>query len=200
MRYAIDYRIICQPENSKTIAITIPSGEASIQRVRKDATNNAGLVDLYEVSLNTFLKIQPKDRLLRNAWKINSTGIIEDVSLSKELIKERRNAALNYLDTLWLKEYRKPMGNPKLADKVAQALRDIPKTEAFLSSDINSIRGLMYYINNILKSESIDSGLLPQYINDSLFIKDDRASFMSKLFSKLLSNKLANKEACYANG
>jgi hypothetical protein len=189
MNHPEDYKIICQPYDSDTISITTPTGEKSISYVRKDIFNRVGNIELTEIGLETFFKILPKDRIFRNAWKFNSTGIIEDIPLSKKIIKSKRNFALKRLDNLWVSESRKPKGNINTIDKIAKILRDIPEKESFKSSDINNLRGLMLYVNNVLNTISIDTDLLPQYINNTLFIKDDRVNFIGKLFSRITSLK-----------
>src|SRR4051812_5631705 len=120
MRYAKDYRLICQPIDQEIIAITIPTGETNLSRVRNDVYNNFGSVDIIEVDFSTFLSIYPGDRIFRNAWQIGRDRIIENVSLARNVIRNKRDCLLNYLDPIAWRETRKPNGNVKAVDTVSQ--------------------------------------------------------------------------------
>lgn len=163
MRYPIDYKIICQPNESDCIAITSPSGETSINRVRQDVFNQFGRLDLYEVDKDTFFKIYPGNRILRNAWKFNERVVFEDFDLSRKLIRERRNRLLNYLDKVAYRESRIPKGNLRVVNYVCKLLRDIPAQTQFNSSDIQCLRDLIIYMDNICKVMNITSGINPEF-------------------------------------
>ncbi len=199
-KYSVEYRLVYQPLDKEQIAIVVPTGEVSLSGVRSRIINHVGQVEFVDIDLPTFIQVSPKDRLLRNAWKFNSTGVIEDVGLSRKLIKTKRNAALSYIDQLALKEGRKPNGNIKFIDSVAKSLRDIPQQEGFLSEDIHILRGFSSYIDGIYGAMQIDSEIDLAYFDNSLFsntnnsslsaIKKTLAAVMKKSFIPIL--KLAS--------
>lgn len=196
MKHSTDYRLIFQPQENEHISVVIPTGEVDMNGVKSRLINWIGHVEFTDVDLTTFQKICPNDRIFRNSWKLNSSGIIENIRLSKALLRQQRNAALNYLDSIAVKESRKPSGNIEIVDKVAQNLRDIPTLSAFKSEKILELKGLAKYIENLIRAMPINNDINIQYIGESLIIKENLltqikntiASFGTKTHRRLLAH------------
>jgi hypothetical protein len=117
-------RIIYETETG--ISIIHPSGELSIEKVfDKDVPeqykSTAKIVEDSEV---------PDDRTFRNAWKLDKDKIVEDVSKSKEIHKEKlraeRKSLLEEQDVLYMKALENGSDTASIiAEK--QRLRDITK-------------------------------------------------------------------------
>jgi hypothetical protein len=90
----------------------------------------------------------PKDRIFRDAWKRDGDKCKECPDRSKELIRKKRNRALEELDKVAFSESRKPNGDMAAIDKEAQRLRDIPQHPDFESTDITKLKKLFESIDN----------------------------------------------------
>jgi hypothetical protein len=182
--YSNNYRLIYRPNDAEHIAVVIPTGEVSIAGVKSRIIKNIGSVEFTDLSLDEFIKVSPKDRVFRNAWKLNSTGILEDINLSKNIIRDKRNKALKYLDDVAWSESRKPRGNVKLIDRVAQNLRDITKQAAFQSTDIYELKSLMNHINNTHNAVLLDKEIDAIYLENTLLMESTYLQKLKSLIAK----------------
>lgn len=127
------------------VSIICPTHEATPELMERDARAVEGYVSHREIDDDKI----PSDRIFRNAWTDDNPTETIDISSIKarQLIREKRNRALESLDKKAFSESRKPNGKTDEIDAEAQRLRDIPQHPDFSSDNIEKLKALMQSIN-----------------------------------------------------
>lgn len=126
------------------IAIVVPAPKKDIEKVAGPLTDEQYKEHVIKRSVPEGVDFRevddsdiPADRTLRNAWAdiTPSSKIDIDLDKAREVVRDKRNEALDKLDKKAAAEMRKPNGKLTEVDAKAQELRDIPQKDTRFNSD-----------------------------------------------------------------
>lgn len=129
---------IAVKRNDGGVSIIIPTSESTPELLLRDILAVEGYVSHREVLDNEL----PTDRIFRNAWTddFNTSTIDVNPDRARDLIRIKRNQALQALDHKAIAESRKPNGNTQNIEVEADRLRDIPQRPEFATNDIEILK------------------------------------------------------------
>lgn len=133
--------------NDGGVSIIVPGDSATPETMERDARAVPGYVSHREIDDSDI----PADRAFRDAWEDSQPGPQVDINLDKvkEVVRKKRNAALERLDVEAIKEQRKPNGNVEEINIKAQELRNIPQNDArFKSDNLEELKKLAQELDN----------------------------------------------------